>query len=327
MKLNDILSAYHTDPAKNKKYAKEICSNLRGTVKPNITSKLSILLVTGAVVLWSIQFCSEHSGVLSMLFMIVATMGMVVLNMYMFSWELTFDGSTGFFNFHTMFGGTIRFHVSEIEAVQNYTSSYRGKRTDYLTLVVNQKKIPVALRSYYVRPSQNENNYTGGYDDAEKLEQYLGLYRQFLASDSYGIAQNDGLSPAVRAAIAQQQNGYIPKRVEPVTEMPSIPEMPSLETAVNLQKESAPPEKTVPIPEKISLQKETESNFPDPAKPQNSAFPDPAMSRKEVNADALFNDVLGQFGKAPSPPPSGKSKKEADVDALFDNVLKQFGKK
>ena len=33
MKLNDILSAYHTDPKESRKYAKEICSNLHGTVQ------------------------------------------------------------------------------------------------------------------------------------------------------------------------------------------------------------------------------------------------------------------------------------------------------
>ena len=320
MKLNDILMTCHVNPMKSRKYAKEICSNLHGTVQKSMVSKIFSLLFS---IFISIYMLVISRGVIFMLFSIVFVMALVVMNMYTFSWKLTFNGETGFFSFHTMFKGTITFHVSEIGRITVRKSHYQGRTTEYLIIPVNHMEISVFLRRYFYSPSKD--SYQGGHTDVEKLEQYLTLYQQFLAKDADFMANDDDLSPAVRAAIVaqkrQQGKSSIPQQVEPKTEMPSVPEISSApEATVNLKKESAPTEK-------ISLRKESDPNFPDPAKPQNSAFPDPAMSRKEVDADALFNDVLGQFGKAPSPPPSGKSKKETDVDALFDNVLKQFGKK
>ena len=329
MKLNDILSTYHTDPKKSRKYAKEICSNLHGTVQKSVDSKLTLLLISAIIIFEMITLCINRSGIFSMLLMIVVSMGLVVWNMYFFSWELTFDGATGFFSFHTMFKGTIRFHASEIGRIHTVTLHNRGQRTECLCLPVDNIEIRVVLRKYYLRPSNTENSYQGCDTNAEKLEQYLTLYQQFLAKEAdFNTALDDGLSPAVRRAIAQQkrqEESYIPKQANIPQEMPSVPESsPVSETPVKLEKSA---------PKTVTLSKKTESVIPEPQKAQNSPFPDPTISafpdpamKKEVDTDALFNGVLNQFGKAPVSS-SPKSKKDVDADALFDNVLKQFGKK
>ena len=228
MKLNDILVTYHTDPEKSRKYAKEICSNLHGTVQKSLESRLTLLLISAFVILQTIINCTVHSGVFSMLLMIVVSMGLVVWNMYFLSWELTFDGATGFFSFHTMFKGTIRFHASEIGRIHTVTLHNRGQRTECLCIPIHNTKIMVALRKYYFRPSQTNNNYQGCDTNAEKLEQYLTLYQQFLAKEAdFNTALDDGLSPAVRMAIAQQkrqEESYIPKQANIPQEMPSVPE-------------------------------------------------------------------------------------------------------
>jgi len=323
MKLSDILSVYHTDPKESRKYAKEICSNLRGTVQKNFGSKMVSLL-------FSVLIASQLlfiSGVFGMLLMISVTMGLVVWNMYNFSWKLTFDGATGFFSFHTMFKGTIRFHVSEIGRIRTVTTSNKGERTECLCIPVDNIKIMVVLRKYYLIRPRSENNYRGCDTNAEKLEQYLTLYQHFLADDGNFNVMDDSLSPAVRKAIAEQRRmseGYIPKQVNVPTEIPSIPENSSTpEIPATSQKPETPVKLEKSAPEKIDLSKSTAPIPTELPKAQDSAFPDPAM-KKDVDADALFNSVLNQFGKSPV---SSSSKSTKDVDALFDNVLKQFGKK
>ncbi len=328
MKLNDILSIYHSDPKESRKYAKEICSNLHGTVQKNFTSRMTSLLFSIVIAFQMLSI----SGVFGMLLMITVTMGLVVWNMYNFSWKLTFDGATGFCSFHTMFRGTIRFHVSEIGRVHTVTLNNKGERSDCLCIPVDNIKIMVVLRKYHLRRPNSENNYQGSDTNAEKLEQYLTLYQQFLAKDAVFIpTSDDGLSPAVRDAIAKQRRleGYIPKQIDTPAEMPSTPE-----TRVNLEKSARP---TVQLeksaPEKVILQKKPQqvlSEISEPPKAQNSAFPDPTVTafpdpamKKEVDADALFNGVLSQFGKATDSPTLVKSKKGTDSEAL---VLSQFEK-
>ncbi len=261
MQLDEIAAAFTVDPEKEKLFAKQVCSSLHGKVRFGaghlLLTCIKVLLLI-AILYW----LTSDSGILLMLTMVPAVVGGIFWLWYQMSWELAFDGETGFMSFRTLLDGMIRFHVSEIGLIGQDTLIFDKSlwHKDVLFLTVGEKKIVVELSRYLLKMGEIRIGTVGGHTNAEKLQQYLDLYQKFLAAPDFGLQPD--ISPAVAAAIAAQKK----------------------EAAETVRK-ATPDEE---------IQERTEPHFePDTAAP-TSKMP----SRKsDMDVNALFDSVLREYGK------------------------------
>lgn len=298
MRLEDIAASIAADPEREAKYAREMCRNLKGRVRKNLSTLVTLGIVLLILASRLFHYCAVSPGVFSMLVAILGLMGGVLVMWYLITWELTFDGETGFLSYHTLLQGTVSFHVSEIENFRTTSAYHRSTRSRYfiekLYIEAGETRIHITLNKRHTDKLSFGMNM--GDTDSDKLLQYLELYQKCIATPAEGLAMS-GIDPRIAAAIAKEKAAEVV-----VTD-----------------------EKTEPVlPENVSEETRAAASVPE----ENAS----AEEKKQVDVDALFNNVLRQYGKDT---PSGSSsssgstgqKDAADVDALFDNVLRQFGKK
>lgn len=259
MQLDEI-AGLTMQPEAERLFAKQVCENLRGTARKTFGRLFLLALVLGSLLLLLFLLFARASGLIKMLIFVPAALVCCMILWAEFRWELTFDGATGWFGFSELFHETLRFHVSEIRDVRTDHIIGRDLRQqDVLRIYLDSVTISVPLRRYLLPTKTARKWFNGGVTDAEKLWQYLDLYRRFLSEPDFGMrsgSTGNGLTPAVAAAIAAQK---IQKR---------------------RQDEEAAAELSA---KRIAAQY--------PEEPTASAPP------SGVDADALFDAVLRQHGK------------------------------
>lgn len=322
MELGSLLSSYKISPDAEERFSRSIIENIRGTVRVNfgaVVPPVFLLTILGVIIM---GYCTVHSGILAMLLIIGYCMLTFLVLWYLLTWRIDFDGSTGFVQYHTFFGGTQTYHVSELMLFEVHnqrmsvtlirnphrrrgllitmSDAFHTRRTlrvrELLQIMTADGMIVVPISSAWLESKLVHG--VGGYRDAEKFQSYLDLYRRYKLENEMPdpIMQPGGqdLSPAVRAAIEAQRSKM---QFAPPPEQQSIPDLESVEEI------SAPIPEKRPVPSANDTIRPLESptRQPEGNAPAAPAFPDPA-------------------GKTQDPKPP------VDVDKLFENVLRQHGK-
>ncbi|MBR7037857.1 MAG: hypothetical protein IKI21_01225 [Oscillospiraceae bacterium] len=287
MDISDILGDFQLSPEAELKFAEKVVRDLKGSVRYGFLLRLLAVLVAVATCgcIIGINYIGEAFGIvigidggfssfLYMLLLIAALVGCAVWVWSIFRWELTFDGATGFFVYRTLRGGEFRFHVSEIE--RTYMQSYRFRRSAFvrrlesLVLVVGDREVAVPIRRVFFSKKDTSRLFNSGFTDVEKLSRYIEMYEGTIAPAVRLYEEdtsNDGLSSAVRAAIKEAQ-------AEKEEEMQEIPDVQTADTA-------APSESAAETP------------APAPSVPKTEKMP----AKSAADVDALFDQVLRQYGK------------------------------
>lgn len=291
MRLEDIAAAYEVDPEKEKRFARQICQSLRGRVSVGIWNLVGDAVSIGFLFL--ILFWMFHGlpGGFLMLLHVPVILVCVIHLWYQLSWELTFDGESGFFSYRTLFHEEIRFHVSEISRFRVEEVSMRRRRSIYkgevLVIEVGGEKIVVLVKKHFIKGNPV---FDGGYTNAGKLVEYLEMYRRFIAPAEWGLV-TDGVDPGIAAAIAREKAASVKAEQKKVSLEKAEAEKISLEKAepekVSLEKTDA---------EKVSLEK-AEPDAPTVQEASAGKKVTPEVETPQVDVDALFNSVLKEYGK------------------------------
>lgn len=200
-----ILSGYEVDSEKEKQFAKQVCASLRGRVRVGwgalvmYALNISLLLMLLSVLLRGMP------GWLKMILSVPVLMAAAVYIWYLSSWEMTFDGESGYLSYRTLFQEEIRFHVSEISSFRVVRRRIFLDNRSALVLDVNGMTIRVPLG----KPTlQNGMYYHGGFLCADKLLEYLKMHRTYLEPQTRThVPAADGIAPGVAAAIASMHAG------------------------------------------------------------------------------------------------------------------------
>ena len=288
MDLQDILSSYQLSPEAEERFSKEVIENLKGSVRIDFGEfVLSLIVVTILGALEELLFV-KVGGLVGMLTMIVYLLGAILFLWYLLSWQLDFDGSTGFLNYHTLFQGTTAYHVDELMCydirtqrwkrttfesygekltLAQFLDNLRARRTfrirELLQIRTSDGSITIPLSTAWL--SSKLIHGVGGFRDADKLSHYLELYRRYLLKADAVIpvqTPEEALSPAVLMAIEEEKR----RSREAVSE--------------NTEPEQKPEASKAPQPA--------------PHKPEPATA---APEKPAVDVDKLFESVLRQHGK------------------------------
>ena len=239
--ITGLYAQYQLSPEAEERFNQSFLQNAKGTVRPDIGSygvPFLVFLMLGTLLL--IVGYKLPEGVLTLL-MVLYNAGVFLSFWNRFTWRLDFDGSTGFVKYHTLFGGTKTYHVTELMLFERHIRSMtndimvrlgdagafnfgrrsfrRGWRsyimprtfltTDTLEITTTDGIISVPLAT-----SWNSNHIAqgvGGYVNAEKFYNYLDMYRRHrlmredIPQDAPAEDNAPDIPPAVREAIAAQK--------------------------------------------------------------------------------------------------------------------------
>ncbi len=104
---------------------------------------------------------------------------------YMTRWKLTFEGSTNWLTYETLFHEEIQFHASQIQSVQSVKIA--GGFAQKLILTVYGEQIKISLGTMHIHVSKNgyTQELVGGYYNVGKLKEYLNFYQDLHGKFSY----------------------------------------------------------------------------------------------------------------------------------------------
>ncbi|MBQ8927544.1 MAG: hypothetical protein IJ055_04615 [Oscillospiraceae bacterium] len=155
-----------------------LCAALKGEV--HISYGLTVLccMVPGCIgALW--VFFGVMGVSFGMLFFgVLCLAAAVLLYWYLHRWELSFDGSSGWFRYRDREGKELRFHVSEIFDTQYVEKPHQGKGRYDRILVLNVDGTEIRIHTGTFQTATNEPlefsfmAHTGH----KKLEDYLEAY-------------------------------------------------------------------------------------------------------------------------------------------------------
>ncbi len=231
--MQSITGMYQLSPEAEERFSKSFIVNTKGTVRVDLLS-LGVPALLFAALGTVLYFLTVGGGGLFVMLLIIAyALGVILFFWSKFSWRIDFDGSTGFVQYHTLFGGTKTYHVHELMAFETHITSitnaplkYAGgmRRRSYRNAYFFQLRTITAKESLYISTedglivvpvasawhSSKLSRGIGGYVDSEKFLTYLDFYRRYmLEKDDYpednAAVRHHDLSPAVRRAIAEAQ--------------------------------------------------------------------------------------------------------------------------
>ena len=362
MGLENIIAGYKLSSDAEERFNRDFIKNIRGTVQANFGSLAVPVLLLFLLGLLVAVLYERTGGLVGMLVVVVYALGTILILWELLSFRIDFDGSTGFVQYHTLLHGTTTYHIDELMmfdvetqrltyspnplfhrrhglfSLRNLSERFRSRRTlrirELLYISTAEGVICVPMSSSFMTSKLVRG--IGGFRDAEKLYNYLDLYRRYVlkhdpALDDAAEKEDTAISPAVRAAIAAakaQAQPLDPEQGIPAlgkddfnpaafaSERPqdallstpdiSVPVTGEPETHILPQKTDGT--RSIPAPEILQKNDAKPAEMPLPAvtaeealAPQQapvhkSAFPDPAR-KPPVDVDELFNQVLRQHGK------------------------------
>lgn len=344
MALSDILTSYQLSPEAEARFSKSVIQNIHGSVRTNLGSLLMPAVLFAILGMLELTLF-RMGGLLGMFSLIIYLLGTILFFWEMLSFQLDFDGSTGFVQYHTLLHGTTTYHIDELmmfdvtqqrmqynrsrmyfrrhgyaafPSLLGFSDAFRARGTlrvrELLTITTASGIIVIPLAASWF--SSKLVHGVGGFRDSEKFYTYLDLYRRYMLKNeplSDQVAEDVSLSPAVRAAIAAQ----LAQQEQDAPHLPeSIPELTADDyDPVSTPKVKAPqtplstPDLSVPvtgIPETHVLPQKFDTAQPEMAPPASA----PAEPSQPEPASAF-------------PDPAQKP----DVDALFNSVLQRYGKR
>ena len=227
--MQSITGMYQLSPEAEERFSKSFILNTKGTVRVSVLSlgPPFLLFVILGTVLYMLSM--KLSGLTNLFIILAYTLGVILFFWSKLSWRLTFDGSTGFVQYHTLFGGDHTYHVHELMAFETHVNSITNVSLKYLNRFGKYHhpdifRIQTLTATEYVRistedgviiipvasswSSSNLSRGIGGYVNADKFLNYLELYRRFMyQKDGYPeeTAATTSLPQSVRKAIAEEQ--------------------------------------------------------------------------------------------------------------------------
>lgn len=327
MRLEDIAASFRIDPERERKFALEMSRNLKGSVKRNALQVGCAAILILVLSMGSFILCEAQPGIVSMMMMMISLLGGVLVLWYMLTWELTFNGETGFFSYHTLFKGTINFHVSEITDFRDSIEQYRSRFGTYLIDCISFKVDDTRIVVKVGRVGSKLFWGGGGYTNANKLKQYMELYQKCIASPETDLTMN-GVDPRIAAAIAhakieEQMRSQHSGNTAPEN-APDINVDPGISAAIVNAKmeEQVRPGKTAPENAPETTEEAADTSASEPVSDSPKVESPASEQKKEIDVDALFNNVLTQYGKSSSS--GGCSSSSADL--LFQSVFDKLKK-
>ncbi|MCR4645760.1 MAG: hypothetical protein K5695_10205 [Oscillospiraceae bacterium] len=202
--MRSLTGMYRLSPDAEERFSKSFIQNTKGTVRVNLLSlgvPFVLFFLLGVVLkMLSIKL----DDIANTLLLIAYLLSVILFFWSKLAWRLRFDGSTGFIQYHTLFGGTKTYHVSELMAFDTQFSSitnapivfaqtrprklrsemFRRVRTistsESIRIHTGKELIIIPLASSW--HSDRLTHGIGGYVDAEKLYTYLDMYRRYCYS-------------------------------------------------------------------------------------------------------------------------------------------------
>lgn len=304
MQINDIIGGIEVSREAEERHARSVIGSMKGTVRPRLAHRITVIVLVTAAMLFSLCYLMLSPGILSMLAVLVGFVGGFGLLWYVLSWELKFDGDTGWLSFYSLLTGRNTFSAGEIENIWIKTITLGGGRhvrhtIDLLCIRIEGKEIRMTLRTYYGDNPRRMGDYEGGCTNAGKLWEYLDLYRRFVseedmmihyAGDEAGLIYGEKTQPGT---LGMQIGDLIKKRKKEESDV--LLDFQAIAAAAAAAKQETAPEPApaaeVPAPEPIPA---AEAPVPEPAPAAKDPKPD-------VDVDALFNQVLREHGQQSRP--------------------------
>lgn len=251
--FSSIHTMYQLSPEAEERFNRSFLRNTKGTVRVNPGAYgLPLLLFAILGTLLAIAGYRLPDALRALL-AIVYFLGIFISFWNRITWKIEFDGASGFVHYHTLFGGTKTYHVTDLMAFETHIRSltndsamllakgtrYRYRRrglfsgvsylqpktfltTDTLEIMTQDGIIQVPLATSW--NSSRISRGIGGYMGAEKFYTYLDMYRrhQLMHDEPAAVIDDEpGLSLAVREAIAAQkarEQEQLPTELPPLTE-------------------------------------------------------------------------------------------------------------
>lgn len=318
--FNSIHTMYQLTPEAEERFNRSFLQNTRGTVRVNPGAYGFSLLIFAILGTLLATVGYRLPDMIKALVAIVYFLGVFISFWSRFTWKIDFDGASGFVHYHTLFGGTKTYHVTDLMAFETHirsltndsavlmskANSYSYRRgffrgvsylqhktfltTDTLEIMTQDGIIMVPLATSW--NSSRISRGIGGYMGADKFYTYLDMYRrhQLMRDEPANTADmGDGLSYGVREAINAQKNAVqepLPTELPPLTEDDYNPTG-LIHTSHDDIPDGAVPDISVPvtgIPDTHIGAKRLDQTGSSPAEPVTAAEP-AAPAPKPVKAE------------------------------------------